>query len=129
MFLLPKAAKGTKNALVARPSCDPLQVHGLNQINSPAAQTVFGFMPLSPDGCPHCRLMPPGGRLTKQSLFCRRFATPAYVPQAGHPIRQWRRRTKSCSSLHVRFVFSPADERVLFVQPQRRFWVAGGMKP
>ncbi|MBB4037004.1 hypothetical protein GGR21_002918 [Dysgonomonas hofstadii] len=114
---------------MAHPSCDPLQAQGLNQINSPAAQTVFGFTPLSPDGYPHFGLMPPGGRLIRQNISCRRIATPASVPQAGHPIRQWRRRTKSCSSLHVRFVFSPADERVLFVQPQRWFWVAGGMKP
>ncbi|MBB4036929.1 hypothetical protein GGR21_002843 [Dysgonomonas hofstadii] len=73
--------------------------------------------------------MPLGEATPRPGNPCRRIATPAYIPQAGHPIRQWRRRTKSCSSLHVRFVFSPADERVLFVQPQRRFWVAGGMKP
>ncbi|MBB4037310.1 hypothetical protein GGR21_003227 [Dysgonomonas hofstadii] len=47
-----KSPKGTKNALVARPSCDPLQAHGLNQINSPVAQTVFGFTPISPDQVP-----------------------------------------------------------------------------
>ncbi|MBB4036950.1 hypothetical protein GGR21_002864 [Dysgonomonas hofstadii] len=50
---------------MAHPSCDPLQAQGLNQINSPAAQAVFGFTPLSPDGCPHFGLMPPGGRLTR----------------------------------------------------------------
>ncbi|MBB4037505.1 hypothetical protein GGR21_003422 [Dysgonomonas hofstadii] len=40
---------------MAHPPCDPLQAHGLNQINSPAAQTVFGFTPLSPDGYPALR--------------------------------------------------------------------------
>ncbi|MBB4034665.1 hypothetical protein GGR21_000552 [Dysgonomonas hofstadii] len=48
VFLLAKSPKGTKNALVAHPSCDPLQAHGLNgkivlrtlSISRPAEQMV-----------------------------------------------------------------------------------------
>ncbi|MBB4036791.1 hypothetical protein GGR21_002704 [Dysgonomonas hofstadii] len=63
MFLLPKAAKGTKNALVAHPPCDPLQAHGLN------GKIVLRTLPISRPfrltGAPHFGLMPPGGRLTR----------------------------------------------------------------
>ncbi|MBB4036817.1 hypothetical protein GGR21_002730 [Dysgonomonas hofstadii] len=127
MFLFPKAAKGTKNALVAHPSCDPLQAQELN--GKIVLRTLSISRPSRLTGAPHYGSMPPGKATSRQSNPCRRIATPASVPQAGHPIRQWRRRTKSCPSSSIRFVFSFADERVLFVQPQRRFWVAGGMKP
>ncbi|MBB4035992.1 hypothetical protein GGR21_001893 [Dysgonomonas hofstadii] len=73
---------------MAHPSCDPLQAQGLNQINSPAAQTVFGFTPLSPDGCPALRTNATGRTPDKAEYSSRRIAPRAYVPQAGHPIRQ-----------------------------------------
>ena len=53
VFLLPKAAKGTKNALVAHPACDPLQAHGLN--GKIVLSDAFRFTPLSPDGYPALR--------------------------------------------------------------------------
>ncbi|MBB4036043.1 hypothetical protein GGR21_001944 [Dysgonomonas hofstadii] len=109
MFLLAKSPKGTKNALVAHPSCDPLQAHGLN------GKIVLRTLPISRPFRPHYGLMPPGGRLTRPGSTCHRIATPASIPQAGHPILQWRRRTKSCPSSGIRFVFSFASLREIIL--------------
>ncbi|MBB4035731.1 hypothetical protein GGR21_001626 [Dysgonomonas hofstadii] len=82
MFLLPKAAKGTKNALVARPSCDPLQAQELN------GKIVLWTLPISRPsrltGAPHYGQMPPGKASTRQgnSLSCASF--PCIGSYDGH---------------------------------------------
>ncbi|MBB4037757.1 hypothetical protein GGR21_003678 [Dysgonomonas hofstadii] len=73
---------------MARPSCDPLQAQGLNQINSPTAQTVFGFTSLSPDGCPALRTNATGRTPDKAEYFLA-------ASRLGHTFR--RRGTQSGS--------------------------------
>ncbi|MBB4034658.1 hypothetical protein GGR21_000545 [Dysgonomonas hofstadii] len=53
-----KSPKGTKNALVAHPSCDPLQAHGLN--GKIVLRTLSISRPFRLTGAPHYGLMPPG---------------------------------------------------------------------
>ncbi|MBB4037339.1 hypothetical protein GGR21_003256 [Dysgonomonas hofstadii] len=82
MFLLPKAAKGTKNALVAHPACDPLQAQELN------GKIVLRTLPISRPsrltGAPHYGLMPPGKATSRQgnSLSCASF--PCIGSYDGH---------------------------------------------
>ena len=75
MFLLPKAAKGTKNALVAHPACDPLQAHGLN--GKIVLRTLSISRSFCLTGAPHCGQRPPGKATTRQGNSSGRIATPA----------------------------------------------------